>query len=366
MNNHRNKSYKVNEKSTFELKHFNIHEFHNVKIQIIEQIVDEDLRLKSENFYILRFKTLYPYGLNTKLNHHPVNVDCIYSLFSSVYIPSFRYNRGKRGNHTNKALQNKYHNVIPAIILQDLYNLFNANYCATYIKNVLFGLKFKILRKLQLAIQKFNCDNKQFIDLINDVLLYKIGEIKQTHTDKAFFVFTFQQKSFDYLRMSLILDKHKSDFPINYLKIIPTFKYTATIGKMLFNYRTVAQNLDEHITTTCDCEVFENSPFYDNTFKHIITGEMNFITDMNLRVFLRFGTKFRINKKLNHEKSYSIFKSELEKFILGISYKFNKPLPLYINWKNNILHDFTLFLKGFLNSSAYDYHILGHDTKCLV
>ena len=169
MNNHRNKSYKVNEKSTFELKHFNIHEFHNVKIQIIEQIVDEDLRLKSENFYILRFKTLYPYGLNTKLNHHPVNVDCIYSLFSSVYIPSFHYNRGKRGNHTNKTLQNKYHNVIPAIILHDLYNLFNANYCATYIKNVLFGLKFK------LAIQKFNCDNKQFIDLINDVLLYKIG-----------------------------------------------------------------------------------------------------------------------------------------------------------------------------------------------
>ena len=116
---------------------------------------------------------------------------------------------------------------------------------------------------------------------------------------------------------------------------------------MLFNYRTVAQSLDKHINMVCEYEVLENSPFYDNAFKHIITGDMNFITVRNLRDFFSFGTKFLINKKLNHKKTYSLFKRELEKFILGLSYKFNKPLPLFINWKNNILHDFTLFLKGF-------------------
>ena len=58
MNNHRNKSHTVDEKSTFELKHFNIHEFPNVKIKIIEQIVDEDFCFRSENFYTPRFKIL--------------------------------------------------------------------------------------------------------------------------------------------------------------------------------------------------------------------------------------------------------------------------------------------------------------------
>ena len=261
INNYRSKSNKADKNSTFELKHFHMHGFSNVKIQVLEQIMDENFRLRSENFYILRYKTLYPYGLNTKLNHHPDNTSCIYKLFSSVYIPSFKYNRGKRGGHTNRHFHKKYNGVIPAIILQDLHNLFNKSYCVNQIKTELFGMKFKQLRKLQICLQSFKCDVKQFKDLITDILIYKIGEIKQDFTDKRYFVYTFQQKSFDFLKLSSVLDKLRGILPLTNIQTIPTFKYTATLGQMLFNYRNKAQNLDKYIGLKCDCKKFEIFPF---------------------------------------------------------------------------------------------------------
>lgn len=98
--NHKSLSNKDDHNSTFEIKHFFLHRFHNVKIQILKQIIHDPFRLRSERFYILRLNSPYPYGLKTKVNFRTEYSMCICNPFSSLYILSFPYKRGKRGKHT--------------------------------------------------------------------------------------------------------------------------------------------------------------------------------------------------------------------------------------------------------------------------
>lgn len=53
-------------------------------------------------------QSLYPHGLNSKFCYYTESSVYTYDLFSSVYRSSFHYRRGKTGNHSNKALCDRY------------------------------------------------------------------------------------------------------------------------------------------------------------------------------------------------------------------------------------------------------------------
>lgn len=248
LNLHRSLVKRCNNNSTFEIKHFNLHGFGNIVVQILGQFFDDNIRLEKENYFILYKKSLYPYGLNTVLNQISISNDtCIFRLFNFFTDPNFTYNRGCRGSRNGGSAL--YHsNIVPLIFLTDLHKNFSNNLNVGYLKSVIFGLRFGTLRKLQKQINTFKCDNVQFIDIIKDLLIYKIGKPNiNNDIDKLFFVFLYQQKSFDFLNFNNAIYNFKHLFPVKNVRVIPTFRYTRTFGSFLFNYKQVAQNLEEFV-----------------------------------------------------------------------------------------------------------------------
>lgn len=84
------------------LSFFFLHAFQNVSFQLLGQYDNYNDRLHKENVFILFYRTLYPYSLNTVLNN--VNLSNIgyidnFFLFSDNFTKT---NRGKRGSGINR------------------------------------------------------------------------------------------------------------------------------------------------------------------------------------------------------------------------------------------------------------------------
>lgn len=115
------------------------------------------------------------------------------------------------------------------------------------VKKSIFGLRNTTLKKLFKYVANFKSKNEQFINLLTDLIVYRVGYPTDLDITKLFFVLTFQQKSFDFLKLSNIFREHKQLFPIKNIALIPTFKYNRTLGSILFNYRFVSQNIEEFL-----------------------------------------------------------------------------------------------------------------------
>ena len=94
INNHRSLCNKVRNNSTdvqceYEFEHFKMHPFKQAKINILDIIDDDNKRIELENFYIIKYKTVYPYGLNDRVNNVSITAvkdsSCIYKeVFSNI------------------------------------------------------------------------------------------------------------------------------------------------------------------------------------------------------------------------------------------------------------------------------------------
>ena len=122
---------------------------------------------------------------------------------------------------------------------------------------------------------------------------------------------------------------------------IPTVIYqlTDSIRSKLFNYKDFVQTLnidafiEDNNTLPCDCH---NSPFTDSDHNHILTGDLNIISDSKLKALITKGPKCREPLPFSFDKA----KSEI---ILGLDIcidtwcsktKFSK--SLFQEWKNTI------------------------------
>lgn len=82
------------------ITNFKMQSFNNIVIEVLAHIENQNERLRLENDLIFKYKTLYPYGFNTKLKGYNFKrIDNIYSfcnLFNSVRI----INRNTKGSYT--------------------------------------------------------------------------------------------------------------------------------------------------------------------------------------------------------------------------------------------------------------------------
>lgn len=242
INLHRSLVNRHNTNSTFEILHFANHGFNNIKIEILDFVYKESERLQRENHFILRYKTLYPYGLNTVLNNLNLNGLCIYNLFSTVIKNDFVYKRGCRGSQFSSSS----FVFIPDVFLTRLINNFKDNPNVQVIKNELFALKYKYLKKLNSNLNNIDIKDLQLLHLIKDIILYKIGECKSIDKIKEYFVCSFQQKSFDNLSLSRFFKDVEVYFPLKNVYIVKSFKYVRPFSTLLFNYGSVARNVDKY------------------------------------------------------------------------------------------------------------------------
>lgn len=84
INRQRFKPYDENKaNSSFEIAHFGFHSFSSIRIEILEQLEDKNGRLSKENDYMLIFRTVYIFELNTLINNININkVENFYDLLN--------------------------------------------------------------------------------------------------------------------------------------------------------------------------------------------------------------------------------------------------------------------------------------------
>ena len=95
---------------------------------------------------------------------------------------------------------------------------------------------------------------------------------------------------------------------------IVSYTYSKIIGRKLFNYNRVLKEIDIRNNVhdgTCDCM---SSPFCYKPHGHIITGDMNIITNPKLRQLFQFGPKYREPPKVNWNFNFKLIMDAAEAY----------------------------------------------------
>lgn len=153
INGHRSNVKNENVKfPSYEILHFRMHSFDNILIEILAHTEEVSKRLELENHFIIYYRTLYPYGLNTVLNNYNIsNISNIYQFLNSANA-STRVKRYSRGSHVNSI---KINHIIPISWLTNINNIYLAICSNTIIKSKIFSLKLKTLKKIFACLNNY-------------------------------------------------------------------------------------------------------------------------------------------------------------------------------------------------------------------
>ena len=143
--------------------------------------------------FIFKYRTLYPYGLNTRFNN--LNVCNIGNIYTFLYeINSLiKIQRGHRGRHINKF---DISNFVPRVWIRKLEDDFINNQSIEKVKSAVFFLKISTFVKTSKSITKYKFSDQHFKDLLHDLIYCKTKQIIN-NKEKLYFITLFQKKSFN-------------------------------------------------------------------------------------------------------------------------------------------------------------------------
>ena len=74
-----------------------------------------------------------------------------------------------------------------------------------------------------------------------------------------------------------------------------TYKFSETIGQMIFNYNLILKRLDSDINWKPVCNCKQLGTFVNPTYQHVITGDLSIIKHEDLQNIINKGAKFRLS-----------------------------------------------------------------------
>ena len=273
------------------IKHFT--KTHSVSDLIIKPIrtvlgtIDE--AKESELHWIKELGTLYPYGLNDRLDKPYIDAhkyylkgSCVFSLFNRR--KSRRGSRGKGSHHTDGTntpqkveIEEIYRSFLRAFVYDNEYRFF--------IRVKINGLPKAVVRQLiQYCILKSKKRNSN-VCLLNTTILdicrnYWVKSVPKSYNEddkkSDYFVCSFINKNINLIPLTKILNskKNKDLYPSTDDTVMKlSFKYGQTIRNKLLNYTNIVKNYKGE-TLPCSCN---DSIFKDPALGHIITGDLSFI-----------------------------------------------------------------------------------------
>ena len=342
MNGHR-ASVKAGSK-TYIYDHFNLpgHIFTEATVQIIDFVdsstssdVKNDL-LILENYWIETLGTAYPLGLNDKKKgsgniSQNANVD-----YFSCKVP--RYSRG-HGKRKHKKKDKKDHDCVIKDVDQMKTDLTSCN-------NTIFKT-LKNYSKPELKMMYTLSESRS--GLVFNIIksFYKTfhdkSEIKKAKNRESI-VLPFNCKFIDKLNLkSIIMDTSvekllpKTMQLLTPLKIF--YKYEDPISLSLFNYGTFLKHLDissikKIMESPCNCE---SSPFKYEPLGHVITGNLEFITNPSLRNIMSYGCKYRIPINISSTAIINSLTHYISEFIKKKSQKHALKTSNFNDWQCRVL-----------------------------
>ena len=311
-----------------------------------------NLRRKKEKEWMLTLRTVYPYGLNSRVGDEYIpeyHNSSIFSKFPALKRIKQHLKVRTKFPTSNTFILDNFIYIINESIRNNIKNTMNL------IRVLLSSLKKSHCHILADRINDYLLDKhdtfrfSQFFSAALDICQYKIGTpsfiqpSKKSPPSNCCHI-KFNNKALDFINIHKIMrDKDTVDsLPRDLRNDIPTVIYqlTDSIRSKLFNYKDFVQTLnvdafiEDNNTLPCDCH---NSPFMDSDHNHILTGDLNIISDSKLKALITKGPKYREPLPFSFDKA----KSEI---ILGLDTcidtwcsktKFSK--SLFQEWKNTII-----------------------------
>ena len=307
-------------------------------------------RKEKETEWILKLRTIFPYGQNLDIGK---NLDTGDTIVGKLF-PKLSTRGSRSGIHHPRRSRT-------TIALQDILKLINDQLsnnlrgAPNYFRTLLASLKKKQLKKLALSLK--NCAGshafKQWItmalDIIDTQLYVPIPPKPKRKRPKFQLKLCFNNKSFDFINLAKILrDRevkeivHRTDgFEEDDIPSI-VFSLNEPIRSKIFNYSKFVSSLDIDLAfnniNSVPCHCPQYNPAHIDTFhKHIISGDLSIVKNSKLRNLLDKGPKFREPEKIDFDKTYADIVKALNEFIVTISLKKNMPPSTYHQWKDKVL-----------------------------
>ena len=350
-------------------KHFRKDEAHRkstleelLEVQIIEKIYDLDKveqldqkfterRLMREYYWMVTLFTIYPYGLNDKVkgfgniwsnqevrhkfNHH--------KAFKSIHIlmPKTR-KRKRRKVITGDTLRKTEHffneiqreNVIDRIHIRHLLQsqskrVLNAIFRDGRFENLASAIKIMLTR----------WRDNQLDESIGQLFIKKVDIRK-----RLFLKIEFENKWIEKIRFASIFNRIevKNKIPSTCKYLVPPviiYTYGRNIGSHILNYSKELRNSNierysEIEEMSCSCA---RSPFINNHFGHVISGDLNIIENEELRNLMNKGTKFRESPNPNFRKMEEQIIEALEVYVQKWSDKERMDVENFTSWKRKVI-----------------------------
>lgn len=341
MNGHRS-SVKAGSK-TFLYDHFNTpgHSFSEATIQIIDFVdanlssdVKNDL-LILEDYWITTLGTTFPMGLNDKKKGvGNISQNARVNYFSCK-IPRYKRGHGKRlykkkNKKDNESVQKDLENMKNDMIsgMNSIFrNLKNYNKPELQMLYTLSESKSGLIYNLVESFYKTFCDKED-----NPVVK------RREHI-----VFPFNCKFIDKLNLkSIIMDTSVEKLlpdPLRSLTPLKIFyKYNDPISLSIFNYGSFLKhltidNIKSLINSPCKCE---SSPFIYNPLGHVITGDLDIISNPNLKTIMSYGCKYRAPVHLSAAEVLLSTNQFINDFVTKKSSKYSLKHIYFDQWRNRV------------------------------
>lgn len=339
--------------NTFIYNHFNSngHNFANASIQIIDCldstcITDLDTL---ENYWIATLCTAYPLGLNDRVdgvgNISKSNVDNTNCYFTKPIIRRRRgHGRRRRDKRVDRVLVDITNNSLNETIINNeiltLNELFNNNMKLFY--NKLRSLSKRLLKAIVLKVTS----DHLFISPILQSFFHNLYGPKGTVNkviEKECIIIPFNCKFIDTLSVNSILrdsnvasllpEPFKDKLP---LKVF--YKYNAPISRRLLNYNAFLKELTtdeikDIISKECSCS---SSDYIYAPHNHIVTGNLNVISNSRLRILMSFGAKYREPIAMEPADIKSTIYSYIDRFILSKANKYRINADCFKLWEKKV------------------------------
>ena len=112
-----------------------------------------------------------------------------------------------------------------------------------------------------------------------------------------------------------------------------SYSYSPTIRSKITNYQEAVCSMDPDLI--CHCK--EYSEFIDNHHNHVITGNLNIITNLPIQSLLRKGLNYREKSPIQKYITLTSIINSTDIYISKIYQEIKSPITAFIPWKTEII-----------------------------
>ena len=305
-------------------------------------------RKARELYWMLKLRTVYPYGLNDRVGDEFKTSDKEVLIGNKFPSLSRNHQRVGRGSHKNKIVTNPntFVKKFTSYLKHDLSNVINFARVSLLAMNKTNLKKTAVL--LNELINKGNNVKLQWTLAALDIIeskIYKppINKPKRKPPSNICKIH-FDNKGIEYINVSRIFHEQsvKSALPNHINFDTPTVVYNleSPIYSKIFNFNKFVSQLDineflkDNSILPCNCA---GSRFKDPHHQHILTGNLDIVENKKLKNLFHKGPKFRENKPVDWDKARTNIKVGIDDCINAWCNKYGCNINNFNEWKTKVL-----------------------------